>query len=144
MHDYNLAWNFAWWYYLLSFICSDHFEWPWPYFKVTAVSNSFNWKFCILIWLSSNFVGLLSQVDTDYTTIFIFLYSREIIDMFSDFTKPPLMLAFWQTPFEGGLSNFAQGLAIHIRFDDLDRNSRKKVCKNHTLQMVFRFLSTVV
>ena len=36
------------------------FQWPWPYFKVTAVSNSFNWNVDVLIWSSWNSVGLLS------------------------------------------------------------------------------------
>ena len=30
--------------HLLSFTCSYHFQWPWLYFKVTAVSNSFYLK----------------------------------------------------------------------------------------------------
>ena len=40
--------------------------------------------------------------------------------------------------------NVAQGLAVHTRFDDLI--SRPQVCQNHKLQLqiVFRFLSTVV
>ena len=33
----------------------------WLYFKVTAMSNSFDWKFCVLTQLSWNCVGLLSQ-----------------------------------------------------------------------------------
>ena len=40
--------------------------------------------------------------------------------------------------------NFAQGLAIHTRFDDLDLISRSQVCQNHKLQIVFRFLSIVM
>ena len=40
---------------------SLHFLWPWHYFNVTAVSNSFNWKFYILIWTIWNFVELLSK-----------------------------------------------------------------------------------
>ena len=40
--------------------------------------------------------------------------------------------------------NRAQGLAIHTRFDDLDLTSRLQVCQIHQLQIVFRFLSTVV
>ena len=36
--------NFAWW-YSLSFPCAYHFQWPGLYFKVTSVSNNFNWKF---------------------------------------------------------------------------------------------------
>ena len=40
--------------------------------------------------------------------------------------------------------NLAQGLAIHISFDDIDFISRSQVCQNHRLQILFRFLSTVV
>ena len=53
--------NFAWWCYSLSFTCLYHFQWPWPYSKVTGVSNSFNWKCDVLMWLSWNFLGLLSM-----------------------------------------------------------------------------------
>ena len=38
-----------------------HFWWNWPYFEVTAVSNSMNGKFYVLIWLSWNFRGLKSM-----------------------------------------------------------------------------------
>ena len=70
--------------------------------------------------------------------------------MLSDLTqKKPLMLAFWQTLFREVFQtvcghNLAQGPAIHTRFDDLDLISRSQVCQNHKLQIVFRFLSTVV
>ena len=40
--------------------------------------------------------------------------------------------------------NHAQGLAIYVKFDDLDLISRSQVCQNHKRQIVFRFLSTVV
>ena len=50
--------NFVWWCYILSFTCSLHFQWPWLFSKVTVVSNSFNRKFYVLIWLSWNFVEL--------------------------------------------------------------------------------------
>ena len=53
--------NFAWRYYSLNFTCSCHFQWPWPYFKVTVMSNTFNWKIWVLIQLSSNFVGSSSK-----------------------------------------------------------------------------------
>ena len=36
------------------------FQWPWHYFEVTLLWNSFNWKCYVLIWLSWYFVGLLS------------------------------------------------------------------------------------
>ena len=52
--------NFAWRYYTLSFTCSLHFQWPWGYFKVTAMSHTFNWKCYVLIRLSWNMVALLS------------------------------------------------------------------------------------
>ena len=47
--------NFAGCYTSLSFT----FQWPWPYFKVTAVSNSFNWHFYALVRISLNFIDLL-------------------------------------------------------------------------------------
>ena len=40
--------------------------------------------------------------------------------------------------------NSARGLAIRNRFDDLDLISRSQVCQNHKLQILFRFLSTVL
>ena len=50
--------NFAWWCYLLTFTHPYHFQWPWLYFKVNAVSKSFNWKFYVLTWFSWNFLQL--------------------------------------------------------------------------------------
>ena len=40
--------------------------------------------------------------------------------------------------------NLAQGLAIYTVFDDLDLISRSHVFQNYKLQIVFRFLPTVV
>ena len=37
-----------------------HFQLLWTYFKVTAVSKSFNWKLYVVIRLSWNFAGLQS------------------------------------------------------------------------------------
>ena len=37
--DYEWLSNSSRWYQLLSFTCSSHIQWPWPYFKVTAASN---------------------------------------------------------------------------------------------------------
>ena len=39
---------------------SYQFQSPWLCFKVTAVSNNFNWKFYDVTWVSWNFIGLLS------------------------------------------------------------------------------------
>ena len=50
---------FAWCYYSLSFTSSCPWR-PWPHFKVTGVSNSFNWKFYVLNLFSTNFIWLLS------------------------------------------------------------------------------------
>ena len=60
-----------------------------------------------------------------------------------------LTLAFWQTLFKGGLShlhdyNLARGLAVRTRFDDLDLIVKSQVYQNHKLQILSRFLSTVV
>ena len=41
-------------------------------------------------------------------------------------------------------NNLAMDLTVHTIFDDLDLISRSQVCQNDTLQIVFRFLSTVV
>ena len=38
----------------------------------------------------------------------------------------------------------ARGLAIQTKFDDLDIISRSQVCQDQELQMVFRFLSTLM
>ena len=43
----------------MSFTHSYHSHWPKLYFSVTAVPNSFNWRFYVLIRLSWNFVRLL-------------------------------------------------------------------------------------
>ena len=40
--------------------CSWHFQWSWPHFKVTAVSNNFYSKFYVPIRLNWNFIGLFS------------------------------------------------------------------------------------
>ena len=80
--------DFAWWYCSLSFTCSYHFWWPLPYFKVTAVSNSSNLRFYLLIQLSWNFIGLLSTSSRSWIYhLFggciggVHTYSREITDV---------------------------------------------------------------
>ena len=40
--------------------------------------------------------------------------------------------------------NLARGLLIHTRFDDLDLITRSQIYYSHKLEIVFRFLSTVV
>ena len=59
-----------------------HLQWPWLYFKVTAVSNSFHWKFYVLIPLSWNFVWLLITSSWSWIYYYFFYFctcSREII-----------------------------------------------------------------
>ena len=55
-HNIPTMWRWArrgtGWTYLLSFTWSYHFQWPWPWFQVKAMSNSFNRKFYVIIWLS--------------------------------------------------------------------------------------------
>ena len=67
--------NSAWWYYSSSFTCSFHSQWPWPHFKVTAVSNRLNWKFYVLISLSWNFIGL-SSTSSRSRTHHLFWWAR--------------------------------------------------------------------
>ena len=51
--------EFARRYYSLSFNRAYHFQWPWPYVKVSAVlAVNFDWKSYALIWLSCNLVRL--------------------------------------------------------------------------------------
>ena len=50
------------------------FQRPWLYFKVTAVSNSFNWKFYVLIQLSWNLAWLL--ITTSILWIYYFWFSH--------------------------------------------------------------------
>ena len=63
------------------------------YFKVTAVSNNFNWKFYVLIWLSWNFVWLLTVLIRlwIYHYFFVLFFgctcSREINDIFPRLEK---------------------------------------------------------
>ena len=137
--------NFAWWYYTVSITCSLNFQWPWHYFKVTAVSNSFNWNFYVLVQLSwSSEIVKYIQAGHEYTTIFdLCTYSREVIDVFPDLTTT-FSLAFSWTLSEVfqllHYFNFAWGLPIHLRFDDFDLVSRSQVCQNHKLQIVFLIL----
>ena len=81
--------------YLLNFTQSYHLQSPWLYFKVTAVLNSFNWEFYVLIkWVETLYNRWLCQVDHEYTTIFDFhTCSMEMIDIFPHLKKM-LMLAF--------------------------------------------------
>ena len=68
--------------------------------------------------------------------------------MFSDLTKS-LSLAFRRHCLKEAFQtlgdyNLAGGLAVQTRFDYLDRILRSQACQIHNLQIVFRFLSTVV
>ena len=85
----------------------------------------------------------MNQVDSRYTTIFhLSIYSSEIIDVFSDLTKN-VTLAFWV--FETLVDyKFAWGLAVCTRFEDLDLVLMSQISGNQKLQIVFRFLSTVI
>ena len=101
--------NFVWWYYSFSFTCSYHFQWPWPYFKVTAVSNSFNWKFHLYnCWLY--------QIYHQYAIIFLFLH------MFKGDNW--LISLFWE--------NFNVGF-----FSDTVKASSFKLCMIVTLLRVY-------
>ena len=64
-------------YWALSIHTSYHFQWPWLYFKVTAMSHNFNWKCYVLLQWSWNFAWLLITWSLSCTC------SREIIDIFS-------------------------------------------------------------
>ena len=60
-------------YYPLSFAYSYLSLWPWAYFKVTVVPNSFNWKFSVIFHLVETLYGCsLCQQVHEYTTLFLF------------------------------------------------------------------------
>ena len=100
--------DFAWWHCTLSSTCSLHFECPWHYLKVTAVSNIFNWKFYALIRLSWNFVGLLSTLSESCK-----YYCCWLLRVFKGdnwhflIWQKLLSLAFSGTQFRQCFSNFA-------------------------------------
>ena len=87
-----------------------------PYFKVTGVLNSFNWKCCVLIWLSLswNFVRLLTASSRSWIQHNIdFRNVLDIIDMFTRLKytfkkkkKKTFMLAFSRTRLKQYLSTF--------------------------------------
>ena len=130
--------EFAWWYYTLSFTSSLHFQWPWHYFKVTAVSSIFDWIFYVLIQLSCNFIRLLSTSSKLWTLPLFFTFAH-IQGRFLTYFLIWQKLYRWL--FHGHCSsevfqtlhydNLAWGLPIHTWFNDLDLVSKSKVCQNH-------------
>ena len=66
-----------------------YFQWPLLYFRVTALSNSSNWKYYVLIRLSQNFVRLLIMSGRAWIYHYFDLHrcSREIIDIFPCLNK---------------------------------------------------------
>ena len=133
------------WYFTFSFTCSFHCPWPW-HFKITALSNSFNWKFYILIRLSLNIVALLSTSSRhECTTFFFFFFSFCklshifrgdkicIVGVLKDAVQASFFLLFFFQNLH--YYNFAWGLPNYTRFDYLDLVSRSKVCQNHKLQL---------
>ena len=104
------------------------FQRPWPYFKVTAVSHSFNWKFYVLIRSSRIFVELLSTLSGSWIFHYFWLahmYSREIVVMFPDLTKKVIVGFFTDTV---QAMFFKLCIPIHTRFDDIDIVSKSQVC----------------
>ena len=114
-------------YYSFSFNCSYHFQWPWPYFKVTAMSNSFNWYF-MFFPISWNFVTVV----------------RNIHHYFS-FLCETLMLAFFAEEVFQTLCDYdlAWGLLlIHTWFNGLDLFQGYRYVWIINCKLYFRFLST--
>ena len=120
-------WNFAWWYYTLSFTCSWLFQWPRFYFKVTAVSNSFNWKCYVLFWFKLKLCTIVRYVK-QVNNIPLFLAFEHI------YGKKLMCFLIWQNLyyllFYGHFSrevfqalhyyHLAWGLPMHTGFDELD------------------------
>ena len=83
-------------------------QWPWPYFRVTAMWNNFNWKIYVLIQWNWNFVWFLSKSCRQLLYHYFYFLLLRIFKggSWHNLTKT-VMLACWQTLFKGGLSNFA-------------------------------------
>ena len=71
--------------------------WPWVYFKVTTVPNSFYRKFYVLIRLSWNFVWLFIMSSSSWIYRYFSFYHMFKGDNWRWFEKRPLMLPFSQT-----------------------------------------------
>ena len=139
--------SIALWYHLLCLFCSHHFQWPWPYFKVTEVSNSFNWKFCYQIKLKLCMIVILLTRSWIYH--YFSHYSWKVINASPDSTKK-LMLAVSRTLFKRSLSNFTwmwscQGSSGPYQAWLPWPVSMSQVCQKRRLQIVFlRYLYRVV
>ena len=128
--------NFAWW-YSLTFTHSYHFQWPWlyfyysvlffMYFKVTAVSDSFDWKFFVLMEVETLYNCWLCQVVHEHTNVFKFCTCwREIIDIFPCFKKknPAILPSFSDTVIARSFKlcmiiTLLEGLHCHCRLEKL-------------------------
>ena len=105
--------NFAFWYYSLSFTCSYHFQWTWPYFKVTSLSMTFIWTKYIVIWLSWNFIRLLNALSRSWIYINFFWQAHifqgdnwRISSFRTHIHTKALTMAFSRTPWKESLSSF--------------------------------------
>ena len=91
--------NFAWWCLSLSFTYSYHIQWSWSYLKVTALSNSFNWKFCAHVEFCWNFVGFLIMSNRSWICMYHILncthFHREAIDIYSHLNKKHFNVGFF-------------------------------------------------
>ena len=141
--------NFALWYYTLRFSCTLHFQWPWLYFKVTAISNSFDWKFNVSIWLSWNFVVLLSASSRSYYVWLLHLFKGDNLYVF--WFDKYFIISFFTNTVQARffklciIITLLGGLPDYTRFDDLDPVWRWLVCQNYYCKLLFfRLLSTIV
>ena len=122
--------NFAWWYHTFSFTCFLHFRWPWHYLKVTEMPNGFTRNIYVFIWLSLNFVGLLSTSSRLWKYHYFWLSfifegnNCHVSSINNNNNKNTLSLAFFQghcliKAFQSWhYYKLAWGLPNHTRFDD--------------------------
>ena len=137
--------NFAWCCYSLRFFRSHHFQWPWPYFKFTGVSNSFNWKnwccytirskLCIIVNYVDWIMNILYEVDWALKANYLFLLTMYHYSWLSHILEEDNWCVVWSDEkksrlFVGHYLNedfqtlpdhkLAWCPLIHIRFGDLD------------------------
>ena len=113
-------------------------------------SVSFNWKLHSLIWLSWNFVELLSTSSRSW--IYYYFCLSHMFKRGNWYVSWFDKNCHWL--FHGHCSSevfqtvhyysIALGLPDDTRFDNLDLISRSQICQNHNCKLFLRFLSIVV
>ena len=121
-----------------KFTYSLYSQWLLHYFKATAVSNSFKWKFHFLIQLSCVFVGLISTLSRSwkYHYFLLSLIFRGANWCVSWFDKNFISGFFIVTVKATFFKLFTKSYQIWWPWPFLN----SQLCRNHKLQIIFYIL----